>query len=181
MPRYGKLAAQIIELLSLGSNLGFVRNKKTRGKLYNDSDQVWFSTDRKLLTSLLHKFRLQGYIENIIDSNRIERIKLTNRGRARALEYAFVKLKLPTKKKWDRKWRLVLFDIPETKKKTRDALRRKLKNLGFMEFQKSVFIYPYPCADEINFVINFFNIHENVFYLEAPIAPDNQFRTHFKL
>ena len=36
---------------------------------------------------------------------------------------------------------MVLFDIPETQKKIRDSLRKKLKKLGFLEFQKSVFIF----------------------------------------
>ena len=181
MAKYGKLAGQILELLATGSNLGFSRNRKIRGELYKEADRVWFSIDRKLLNSLLHKFKLQKYIESVVDANRIEHIKLTNYGRVRALEYNFRHIILPTKKRWDKKWRFVLFDIPEPLKKKRDALRRKLKHLGFLEFQKSVFIYPYPCQNEINFVINFFSIHNNVFYLEAPISPDAQFRSHFRL
>ena len=181
MARYGKLAQQVLELLATGSQLGFVRSRKIRAELFKEADQIWFSVDRKLLTSLLHRFKLHNYIESIIGTNGIEKIKLTDRGRARALEYNFAKLDLPSKKKWDKKWRIVLFDIPEPKKKTRDALRRKLKKLGFLEFQKSVFIFPFPCRDEINFIINFFDIHDNVFYLEAPISPDASFRSHFKI
>lgn len=181
MAKYGKLAQQVLELLATGSQLGFVRNRKIRGELFREADQIWFSIDRKLLTSLLHRFKLHNYIESMLGANSIEKIRLTNRGRARALEYNFAKLILPTRKKWDKKWRIVLFDIPEPQKKTRDALRHKLKKLGFLEFQKSVFIYPFPCQDEINFVINFFNIHDHVCYLEAPISPDISFRSHFKV
>src|SRR3989344_3005352 len=163
MTKYGKLAGQVLELLATGSNLGFVRSRKIRAELFKEADKIWFSIDRKLLTSTLQRFKLHNYIESIVGANGIE------------------KLKLPSKKKWDKKWRIVLFDIPEPKKKTRDALRRKLKKLGFLEFQKSVFIFPFPCRDEINFIINFFDIHDNVFYLEAPISPDASFRSHFKI
>jgi DNA-binding transcriptional regulator PaaX len=38
--------------------------------------------------------------------------------------------------KWDEKWRIVAFDIPEKFKTGRDALRRKLKEVGFHELQK---------------------------------------------
>src|SRR3990167_1455501 len=113
MPKYGKLAQQVLELLATGSQLGFVRSRKIRGDLFKEADQIWFSIDRKLLTSLLHRFKLHNYIESIVVANGIEKIRLTNHGRARALEYNFAKLILPSKKKWDKKWRIVLFDIPE--------------------------------------------------------------------
>lgn len=45
--------------------------------------------------------------------------------------------------KWDGKWRIMLFDIPEKKRRHRDGLRMMLKAIGFKEFQKSVWIYPY--------------------------------------
>ena len=50
----------------------------------------------------------------------------------------------PKKQKWDKKWRIVFFDVPEKKRNYRDYLRRILKTIGFNEFQKSTWIYPYP-------------------------------------
>lgn len=50
-------------------------------------------------------------------------------------------------KKWDGKWRIMFFDIPEKKRKYRDELRLMLKAIGFKEFQKSVWIYPYKVPD----------------------------------
>ncbi|KKT82545.1 MAG: hypothetical protein A3B99_00690 [Candidatus Yanofskybacteria bacterium RIFCSPHIGHO2_02_FULL_44_12b] len=46
-------------------------------------------------------------------------------------------------KKWDGKWRMVFFDIPEHKRRHRDYLRKALKLIGFKEFQRSIWIYPY--------------------------------------
>src|SRR3990167_671962 len=108
MTKYGKLAGQVLELLATGSNFGFVRSRKIRAELFKEADKIWFSIDRKLLTSTLQRFKLHNYIESIVGANGIEKIKLTNRGRARALEYNFAKLDLPSKKKWDKKWRIVL-------------------------------------------------------------------------
>src|SRR3989344_9236435 len=45
--------------------------------------------------------------------------------------------------KWDGKWRIIFFDIPEKKRRYRDELRSMLKTIGFKEFQKSIWIYPY--------------------------------------
>ncbi|HCX28109.1 MAG TPA: hypothetical protein DHI91_03145, partial [Candidatus Portnoybacteria bacterium] len=59
---------------------------------------------------------------------------------------------------------MVLFDIPERQKPARDALRSKLKRLGFFEFQKSIFVHPFSCKDEIEFLIEFFQIKSYVRY-----------------
>lgn len=50
----------------------------------------------------------------------------------------------PEPEKWDGKWRIIFFDIPEKKRRYRDELRSMLKIVGFKEFQKSIWIYPYP-------------------------------------
>lgn len=53
---------------------------------------------------------------------------------------------------WDKKWRVVIFDIPQELHRNRVALRRKLKNLGFYMLQKSVFVFPYPCEEELGYI-----------------------------
>lgn len=45
--------------------------------------------------------------------------------------------------KWDGKWRIVLFDVPENKRPVRDYLRNVLKRHGFREFQRSMWVWPY--------------------------------------
>ena len=47
------------------------------------------------------------------------------------------------KQKWDGKWRIVLFDVPESKRPVRDYLRGVLKRHGFCEFQRSMWVWPY--------------------------------------
>lgn len=172
---------QVLELLAMGTMLGFTKSKKGRRKLFEESDRAWYSMDRKQLYQILERLKLRHTIQIIKRSDGIEAVQLTDSGKALSLSHQFKNIKLAPTRKWDKKWRFVLFDVPESKKKTRDALRRKLKYLGFLEFQKSVFIYPFPCREEINFVINFFGISESVYYIEAPIIPDTIFRKHFKI
>jgi DNA-binding transcriptional regulator PaaX len=181
MRGYGRLTKQILELLATGALLGLAKDRNTRRTLLKEADRIWYEIDRKQLFRILERLRLGGYIALIKKADGIEKVHLTDKGKARSLIYRFNSLALPQHKKWDKKWRLVLFDIPETKKKIRDALRRKLKDLGFLEFQKSVFVYPYPSRDEIDFVINFYNISEFVHYIEAPITSDHKLREHFRL
>ena len=55
-----------------------------------------------------------------------------------------------------------MFDIPVRFTKGREALRYHLKELGFYQFQKSAWIYPYPCEDEIIFVADFYGITKHI-------------------
>lgn len=87
-------------------------------------------------------------------------IRLTEEGEKKAGRYQINKLKIKTPKRWDKKWRLIIFDIPEEKRIRRDAFRGKLKELGFYLLQKSVWIYPYPCQKEVKLLREFFNLTE---------------------
>ncbi len=88
------------------------------------------------------------------------KIILTKLGKKKILIYDLDNIKLK-KGRWDGKWRLVIFDIPDSKKRAREALRQKLKELDFYPLQKSVFINPYPCEDEVDFLCNIFDINRN--------------------
>lgn len=83
---------------------------------------------------------------------------LSHHGKQKALRYHIDEMKIQPMKHWDKKWRIVIFDIPEPRKKARDALARTLKNMGFYTLQKSVFVHPFECEDEVDFVIEFFNL-----------------------
>jgi DNA-binding transcriptional regulator PaaX len=181
MGKYGQIAGKILNILANGFILSLTRDRKERFQLHKECDRIWYTIDRKQLYQILKRLQMEGLVKIIKHAANIEKIHLDEKGKKRWLQYQLNDLQLKSLKRWDKKWRIVLFDIPESKRKIRDALRKKLKNLGFLEFQKSVFIYPFSCKDEINFIINFFNIEDNVYYLEAPISPDQNFRKHFKL
>jgi DNA-binding transcriptional regulator PaaX len=90
-------------------------------------------------------------------------MKLTDRGKTKVLKYRFEEMKI-NRPQWDSKWRLVVFDVPEKIRSGRDALREKLRNLGFHELQKSVLVFPYECRDEIDFLVEFFELRRYVRY-----------------
>ena len=65
------------------------------------------------------------------------RVELSKNGKKKILEYDLEKLKIKPMKKWDDKWRFVMFDIPNKFKSRANSLREKLKELGLYQFQKS--------------------------------------------
>lgn len=107
---------------------------------------------------------------------------LTKDGEKRIVKGKVDMIVIPVAKKWDKKWRMVIFDIPEEQRKARDALRQKLTELSFFQLQKSCFAHPYECHDQIDFVAEFFGVSEHVSYLVAEsLDVDRNLRKHFNL
>lgn len=110
-------------------------------------------------------------------------IRITNTGRLREKQVRFDELKISKMSKWDKKWRLVMFDVPESRKRSRRALSLKLKQLNFYQLQKSVWVQAYPCYTEIELVKQVFGIPDKdiVFAETSRIERDPAILEHFKL
>jgi len=89
-------------------------------------------------------------------------VKLTNKGRKRIREFAIDAITIKKPVKWDGLWRIVLFDIPVKHNKAREALREKIKKLGFQQLQESAWIIPYECEDEIIFIAKIFEVEKYI-------------------
>jgi len=68
---------------------------------------------------------------------------------------------------WDGRWRLVLFDVPEARSNTRDALRRSLQSRGFGYLQNSVWITPHPVSEHREALVGTTIDVESLIFLEA--------------
>lgn len=110
-------------------------------------------------------------------------LEITENGKKLVKSFDYDNLELPQFKKWDKKWRMVIFDIPEKKNKERRALSLKLKDLGFYPLQESVYIYPYDCQNEIDFICSFLSIDRYVNYctLEILDKREGELRIFFDL
>lgn len=81
--------------------------------------------------------------------------------------------------RWNRRWTMVLFDIPERNKKTRDMLRYQLKNLGFGMMQGSVWVKPADLANGIRRTLRLKNLQWQVKVLSFNLpAPDEKETIH---
>lgn len=86
------------------------------------------------------------------------------------------------KKKWNRKWFLVFFDVPEVQRNKRDYLRRFLNNLGFYQYQKSVYLFPYECEKEVELIKKIVEGAKYMKYIVAEkIEDEDKAKDHFKL
>lgn len=107
-------------------------------------------------------------------------LTITDRGKEKLLQYDIDNMKLKKSKKWDGLFRIVIFDIPNKKRKAREMLRKKLKELEFYPLQESVFVTPFECRDEIDFLRHYFEIVPFVKYIVAKEISDIDINLWFK-
>lgn len=84
-----------------------------------------------------------GLIESIY-SGQSDYAKLTREGKKKAHSVSLESDTALVSPVWDGKWRIVLLDIPESRKSERESLRYLLKKAGFVCLKNSAWISPYP-------------------------------------
>jgi phenylacetic acid degradation operon negative regulatory protein len=165
----GKLASSSIDyadafLLSAGSTRRLVRNLKMTEKQYCSSMQ---------------SLRRNGYIKRT-NSNQF---LITPKGLKKARRLTAEQVNFD-KNKWDSNWRIIIFDVPDSKKRERNLFRAAIKRAGFIGIQKSVFISPFADFKKIALIRDELGIAKYVTFLEAKISAvddDRKLREKFEL
>ena len=88
--------------------------------------------------------------------------KLTSKGRVKFEKIIIEELAIPTPKRWDKKWRLVLFDIPAESHYKRKLFLHKLRLMDFYKLQDSAWIHPFDCEKEIGALIKHLELEKHV-------------------
>jgi DNA-binding transcriptional regulator PaaX len=138
--------------------------------------------NKKKVYNTFYKLRKSGCIRIKSQKGQIY-ISLTEKGKKKAGWLQIDSLKIKRPRKWDRKWRLVAFDISQPRLLYREALRGKLKELGFYLLQKSIWVHPFDCRDEVNLLRDFFSFSEDEMRLIVAndIGRDRGLKEIFKL
>lgn len=151
-------------------------------RLIGSFSEDWEGYQKKRLSQNLKRLKKQKLVK-IYQEGEYQVVKITQKGKARALKYKLEEMEIKKPKSWDRKWRLVVFDIAEKLSSARNFFRRQLRQLGFFPLQESVFVYPYPCFDQIEFLRYVFNLgEEDVRYVVAQeIEGEEELKDYFDL
>lgn len=109
-------------------------------------------------------------------------LRLTVKGKSELDKIKLRNWKLDKPKKWDGRWRMLIFDIPEYRKNIRNKVRQTLMHIGFIRLQDSVWLYPYDCEDLVVLLKADFKIGKDLLYLIVDsIEDDKVFRKAFGL
>lgn len=147
-----KLTAQklLLSLFKLGAPF-FQADRHYRqsaNKLVYEVDCAKYDIDEKI-----KYLKRMGYVKTFSEKKE-KYIEITRKGFKRIEQTRDSEVYIKRPKKWDGKWRIVIFDIPRKFNSGRDHLRRKLLLLGFIKVQESVYAYPFECSEEIDLVVD---------------------------
>lgn len=178
----GVISKKVIILLGGGLALGLSGNPRTYFRVLKSMRKQWKDINNLALHRAIKNLYKSKLVDARVDKNGITTLVLSEKGRQKVLKYNLDNLAVPEMGKWDKKWRVVLFDIPEKRKRARDAIRHHLKEMKFFEFQKSVFVHPFECFDELEYLIEFYHARPFIRFLVAD-SIDNELhlKKHFKL
>jgi DNA-binding transcriptional regulator PaaX len=123
--------------------------------LYELRNQYKRKQTKQQFNQLIYRLKKKGYIK-IKNLEQNKGVILTKKGAEKVLKVKF-KTK-DNKKRSDKKWQMIIFDIPEKKRYSRDLLREKLIFLKYKMLQQSIWICPYDVQKETNFILRKYSL-----------------------
>ena len=120
--------------------------------------------DKEKFSHELYRLKQAGLIKDYFKEKE-HFIQLTAKGKKKLKRIIVDEIDFKKSGNWDKKWRVVIFDVPNSKNVERNILRHKLESIGFFQLQKSVYIYPYECLKEITTLKNMYFLSPYVQYM----------------
>lgn len=141
----------------------------------------WKRFNLGYLRQILKRLKQQKIVKEDIQNGQPVVI-LTEKGKTRYLKYQLQNMILDKPPKWDGRWRLIIYDIAKYKKKVQEVFRETLKSMKFLKLQNSVYLTPYPCGDEIEFLRQFYGIGDEVLILTvSSLENESAYKEYFNL
>ena len=134
-----------------------------------------------LIDTAFGKLRTKGYIF-IEDGAHGKVARLTNEGKRALGKMIATSPDARKHKRWDKRWRMVIYDIKEKRRGTRVMLQRTLRAFGFYQLQASVWVYPYECEELLILLKAEFKVGRDVLYrVVEKVEGDDKIKEYFGL
>ncbi len=182
MYKFGPIQKKILLVLLGGMALGLSNNHRQYFRTLKTIRKDWQNINLNIFRRSIKRLSDEKLVEEKYLSDGSIKLLLTEKGRKQAKRISLLgkSIKFRRPKSWDRKWRLVVFDIPEKDRLFRDILRDHLKALKFYKLQHSVFISPYPFEKEILELIKIYAAEPYVRVITATrVDNENVIKRHF--
>lgn len=136
---------------------------------------------RQRLYETVGRMARKGWVRFETKNGR-KQMRITEKGRDVVSRVDIGTYSIPKPLRWDEKWRIVIFDIPEKRRGDRLRIRNLLTQLGFFCLQKSVWVHPYDCEEVVSLIKAQYRLGSSVLYLIADaIEFERPIREHFGL
>ena len=122
---------------------------------------------RYYIKNTAYRLIKQGYLEHAKTTRGTLYVRLTKKGAQELRHYELGEMTIERPFRWDKRYRIIIFDIKETRRSVRDELRYWLQHLGFVRLQQSVWVHPYKCQEIVSLLKAHFHIGKDVLYMEV--------------
>lgn len=175
MYKFGAVQKKILLVLLGGVALGCSNNPRQYFSTFRKITKEWRDINQGNFYRSVKKLSSEKLVQEKILPDGSFRLELTEKGKreAQRLDILGSAINFKKPKKWDGKWRLVFFDIPEKERQFRDILRQHLYDLDFFKIQQSVFISPYPFEKPISHLVSIYSADSYVRIVTA-VKIDNE-------
>jgi len=165
--KLGAVQQKVLLLLLGGLALSCSRSPKKTLRIIRGMHETWKDIDMQVADRAVQALYESTLVEAKENADGTLTLVLNEAGKKRALTYQVKNIQVPKPGMWDKKWRVVLFDIPEDEREARDAFRGHVDYMGFFCLQKSVWVYPFDCRNEIDFIVELLDIKKYVRFIIA--------------
>jgi CRISPR-associated endonuclease Cas2 len=163
--RIGSIEKQILKMFLGVASIEFNRDKYWEDEKWIDIFKL--VTQKRELPVAVDRLNKKDLLKLVHKNGKIS-LLLTKKGKTYLKENFFNISNVKVGNKiWDGKWYIVIFDIPEVRRKIRNILRFHLKKIGFVQVQGSVWAYPYPSNEIVTLIKTNFELSSEVVYIIA--------------
>ncbi len=147
-------------------------SKRKKGQKEWEKYNIW------RLRQIVKRMQNSNFVE-IKEENGIQVVKITKRGKDKLLQFDIKKMQLD-ESSWDGKWRLIVYDVRTSRRKNSEMFRQAITNLKLHKLQKSVYLTPFKCEDEIEYLRQVFEIGNEVLILTVRnLENEEAYRKYF--
>lgn len=164
--KMAKITPILLALIATPGLLAFALVIPNLVKLFEGEKDLRSSRQKNSYRVAFARARKRGFLK-IIQKEGSACVALTKKGENTLYRELLNTVRIIPQEKWDQKWRIVIFDFPVKYNFARDLFRQKLKKWNFQQIQKSVFLCPWPCLQELSLLRRALKAEHYVLFLET--------------
>lgn len=138
---------RILRIVALGAlmlSIGAAPSPKAVGKILKELLLDDSREERRYVYRKVRELKNRGLLER-----RGVAYAVSDKGRGLLVRNKVENAAIPRQKHWTGKWYLLMFDIPVSESGSRKSLNRILLRMGLVQYQQSVFVYPFPFKETV--------------------------------
>ena len=177
-PTQKKILLELLTVAALSMQTSSIRYYKILFKAYREWKKIKHDNVKRSVRRLCN----EKLVKEVSSADGSFKLVLTAEGKRQArIQSLFGKsIYFKNPKEWDKKWRIVLFDVPEDDRQFRDVLRSHLRELKFYKLQQSVFISPFPCEKQLLELVSLYKASAFVRIVTADwVDNEEKLKKHF--